>query len=998
MVEGRVRLSKEVKNGLELLKHKRLQRIKSESVSGASDVINMMARSGGDALRVSASCGVRLQGNAESFSRSNSVSCEKDVFSKRKVDKFDTCDLEWAEKIPECPVYCPTKEEFEDPLVYLQKIAPEASRYGICKIVSPVVATVPAGVVLMKEKVGFKFTTRVQPFRLAEWDTDDRVTYFMSGINYTFRDFEKMANKVFARRYYSAGCLSATYLEKEFWHEIAYGKTESVEYACDVEGSAFSSSPSDPLGSSKWNLERFSRLPKSTLRLLETAIPGVTDPMLYIGMLFSMFAWHVEDHYLYSINYHHCGASKTWYSIPGQAALKFEKVVKEHVYTNDILSVDGEDGAFDALLGKTTLFPPSILLKHDVPVYKAVQKPGEFVITFPRAYHAGFSHGFNCGEAVNFAIGDWFPLGAVASLRYAHLNRMPLLPHEELLCKEAMLLYTGLELEDLDYSPADLASHHCIKVSFVKLMRFLHRARWSAMKSRACASISPNYYRTIVCTLCKRDCYVGFINCNCYAHPVCLRHDIKSLDFPCGSCHGLFLRDDVGEMEAAAKKFEQDDAISKEIEQRPENCDDLYSYPLSTKLLTDVEDGYFPYCEINVASSPGIAAINTTMGEPPGHISSMNYDSGNFPTELTDAFATSTSCAILEQVGSSPKNVQIVANQVRTNVKRFPEEASENTHESSASCLSREDRPSILLDYVHEPVNRSIMDEDGDSSDSQIFRVKRHSFLKVDKRFGNDTMSSKNSEQQGFKRLKKLQHEGSCKQPVPSESECCRNDKPNHNINRSSYSKEAPNIGADRFGRGSLPIPISIRYKKLDGEAEMSRQQDHQRNDRLRQELGKSKREPPTEIGPKRLKVRGPVYRCAETDGLQNWGKLHRRSSDSCGVSLSATKSRIWLSFGGISQQRPFCLWLFGVHGRSSVLLVILGSRNGSPLWPFVSNQFMSMQHGGVLYGPPPCSHMEAVVATPCYKFISRCTNDIVLFHSSVMLRFQIVFCFSNVF
>ena len=26
---------------------------------------------------------------------------------------------------------------------------------------------------------------------------------------------------------------------------------------------------------------------------------GVTDPMLYIGMLFSMFAWHVEDHYLY---------------------------------------------------------------------------------------------------------------------------------------------------------------------------------------------------------------------------------------------------------------------------------------------------------------------------------------------------------------------------------------------------------------------------------------------------------------------------------------------------------------------------------------------------------------------------------------------------------------------------------------------------------------------------------------------------------------------------
>lgn len=77
--------------------------------------------------------------------------------------------------------------------------------------------------------------------------------------------------------------------------------------------------------------QNLSQLPKSILRHLETAIPvlqelpyiqrefgaysvsvsnilnhgilfvfqGVTDPMLYIGMLFSMFAWHVEDHYLY---------------------------------------------------------------------------------------------------------------------------------------------------------------------------------------------------------------------------------------------------------------------------------------------------------------------------------------------------------------------------------------------------------------------------------------------------------------------------------------------------------------------------------------------------------------------------------------------------------------------------------------------------------------------------------------------------------------------------
>ncbi|GMN30463.1 hypothetical protein TIFTF001_002809 [Ficus carica] len=104
--------------------------MKSETVTGPVSINNMMARSGGDALRASASCGVRLHSNTNVFSQPNGALNGKDVISKRKVDKFDTSDLEWTEKIPECPVYCPTKDEFDDPLVYLQKIAPEASRYG----------------------------------------------------------------------------------------------------------------------------------------------------------------------------------------------------------------------------------------------------------------------------------------------------------------------------------------------------------------------------------------------------------------------------------------------------------------------------------------------------------------------------------------------------------------------------------------------------------------------------------------------------------------------------------------------------------------------------------------------------------------------------------------------------------------------------------------------------------------------------------------------------
>ncbi|XP_027360817.1 lysine-specific demethylase JMJ706-like isoform X2 [Abrus precatorius] len=812
----------------------------------------MMNRSGGDALSASASCGMRLHGNA-------------DAFFKRKVDKFDTSDLEWTDKVPECPVYSPTKEEFEDPLIYLQKIAPEASKYGICKIISPLSASVPAGVVLMKEKAGFKFTTRVQPLRLAEWDTEDKVTFFMSGRNYTFRDFEKMANKVFARRYCSAGCLPATYLEKEFWHEIGCGKMETVEYACDVDGSAFSTSRTDQLGNSKWNLKKLSRLPKSILRLLETSIPGVTEPMLYIGMLFSMFAWHVEDHYLYSINYHHCGASKSWYGIPGHAALEFERVVREHVYTNDILSSDGEDGAFDVLLGKTTLFPPNILLEHGVPVYKAVQKPGEFIITFPRAYHAGFSHGFNCGEAVNFAIGDWFPLGAIASRRYALLNRVPLLPHEELLCKEAMLLHTCLELEDSDFPSSDLFSHNSIKISFVNLMRFQHCARWLLMKSRACISISSHSHGTILCSLCKRDCYIAYVDCNCHMHPVCLRHDVDSLDFICGSKHTLYLRDDIMDMEAAAKMFEHEDGILNEISKQTKSDQNMYSYPLSNMFQRAEANGYTPYCELKLDSviefytTPEHSTNNNQQEYSTQTQSVFRHCSENHKpvvSEVSFSSAASTLCSLSEPLESTfgPKNVEgyTDANSGIADFEDFGERISNSACESSVSpALYHESSVKPQGDDLQRFDTTPIVDEN-DDSDSEIFRVKRPSSLKAERRSMNDAVSSKNSEQQGLKRLKKVLPEGKSGQPMGLSRTNESSYKYSHPV---SHKIDGEISSRDRFARGN-GIPVSIRYRKL-GNEEISMQRDHHRGERLQQTL----REPPSiEMGPKRLKVRGPSF------------------------------------------------------------------------------------------------------------------------------------------
>ncbi|XLT70246.1 hypothetical protein HN873_026685, partial [Arachis hypogaea] len=63
-----------------------------------------------------------------------------------------------------------------------------------------------------------------------------------------------------------------------------------------------------------------------------------------------------------------------------------------YVYTNDILSTYGKDGALLFFLGKITLFSPNSVLEYKVPVYKAVKNVRRVCDNLPRTYHVGFSH------------------------------------------------------------------------------------------------------------------------------------------------------------------------------------------------------------------------------------------------------------------------------------------------------------------------------------------------------------------------------------------------------------------------------------------------------------------------------------------------------------------------------------------------------------------------------------------------------------------------------
>ena len=61
----------------------------------------------------------------------------------------------------------------------------------------------------------------------------------------------------------------------------------------------------------------------------------------------------------------------------------------------------------DLLHHLVTIINPNTLMNAGVPIVRTNQYAGEFVVTFPRAYHAGFNQGYNFAEAVNFCPADW---------------------------------------------------------------------------------------------------------------------------------------------------------------------------------------------------------------------------------------------------------------------------------------------------------------------------------------------------------------------------------------------------------------------------------------------------------------------------------------------------------------------------------------------------------------------------------------------------------------
>lgn len=414
--------------------------------------------------------------------------------------------------LEDAPVFYPNEEEFEDTLRYINSIRSRAEQYGICRIVPPPSWKPPCPLQEKIVWESSMFSTRIQRVdKLQNRDSMRKMSKvhnqtrrkrrrctktavecgtksgsisgcndagiheperfgFEPGPSFTLDKFQKYADdfkaQYFRRNENITGAEGNTSMLPEHWEpsiediegeywRIVEKATEEIEvlYGADLEtkdfGSGFPKMPcqaSSPLDEkytkSGWNLNNFPRLPGSVLSYESSDISGVLIPWLYIGMCFSSFCWHVEDHHLYSLNYMHLGAPKMWYGVPGKDAIKLEATMRKHL-------PELFEEQPDLLHKLVTQLSPSILKAEGVPVFRCIQNAGEFVLTFPRAYHAGFNHGFNCAEAVNVAPVDWLPHGQIAIELYREQGRRTSISHDKLLlgaAREAVRAHWELNL------------------------------------------------------------------------------------------------------------------------------------------------------------------------------------------------------------------------------------------------------------------------------------------------------------------------------------------------------------------------------------------------------------------------------------------------------------------------------------------------------------------------------------------------------------------------
>ncbi|XP_035786646.1 probable lysine-specific demethylase 4B [Anopheles albimanus] len=294
-------------------------------------------------------------------------------------------------------VFRPTWEQFTNFSKYIEYIESQgAHRAGLAKIIPPpewvprkqgydldgLNLTIPAPICqVVAGKLGLYQQINIQKNPL------------------TVKQFAELAS---TERYATPKHFDFEDLERKYWKNVTY---VAPIYGADVCGSITDKD------CNIWNINRLGTILDYVNEDYGISIEGVNTAYLYFGMWKTTFAWHTEDMDLYSINYLHFGAPKTWYAVPPEHGSRLEKLAKS-LFPASYKTCP----AF--LRHKMTLISPQILRQHNIPFDKITQEENEIMITFPYGYHAGFNHGFNCAESTNFASPRWIEYGKRATQCY----------------------------------------------------------------------------------------------------------------------------------------------------------------------------------------------------------------------------------------------------------------------------------------------------------------------------------------------------------------------------------------------------------------------------------------------------------------------------------------------------------------------------------------------------------------------------------------------------
>ncbi|KAG7218162.1 hypothetical protein INR49_007444 [Caranx melampygus] len=303
--------------------------------------------------------------------------------------------------------------------------------------------------------------------------------------SYTLQAFGDMADS-FKSDYFNmpVHMVPTELVEKEFWRLVSTIEEDvTVEYGADIASKEFGSgfpvrnghfeiSPEDEhYLSSGWNLNNMPVLDASVLTHVTADICGMKLPWLYVGMCFSSFCWHIEDHWSYSINYLHWGEPKTWYGAPGYAAEHLESVMKR-------LAPELFESQPDLLHQLVTIMNPNTLMNNGVPM----------------------------------------PIGRQCVEHYRQLSRYCVFSHDEMVCNMA---------GKADTMDVDLAS--AVQKEMVLMLQEEEELRQKIKKMGVVQSQQVDYEvlpdEERQCCKCWTTCYLSGITCACSpGKVVCLYH------------------------------------------------------------------------------------------------------------------------------------------------------------------------------------------------------------------------------------------------------------------------------------------------------------------------------------------------------------------------------------------------------------------------------------------------------------------------------------------